>query len=145
MSFHTYLRKLQSGNTKVSLQQPSFEIKPSCPYHAPYPAGICTKCQPSAVTLTSQTFRMVDHVEFASAEIVDTFLTGWRQSGHQDYGLLLGKYEEYEVVPLGIKAVVHAIHQPPQDGSVDGFQLLEDPFKESVNQIASLLGLQTVL
>lgn len=145
LSFHTYLRKLQSGNTKVSPQQPSFGIKASCPYHAPYPAGICTKCQPSAVTLTSQAFRMVDHVEFASAEIVDTFLTGWRQSGHQCYGVLLGKCEEYEAVPLGIKAVVHTIYQPPQDGSVDGFQLMDDPFGESVNQVSSLLGLKIVL
>ena len=61
----------------------------------------------------------------------------------KSFGVLLGRYEEYEGVPLGIKAVVHAIHRPPQDGSVDRFQLLEDPFKESINQVASLLGLQT--
>lgn len=46
--------------------------------------------------------------------IVDRFLDGWRQSGRQRAGLLLGRYTEFEDVPLGIRAVVSAIYEPPQ-------------------------------
>lgn len=77
---------------------------------------------------------MVDHVEIASPKIVDEFLAGWRSSGFQRFGWLIGKYEAYtDQVPLGIKAVVEYIYEPPQDGSIDGFQLLETEFENGID------------
>ena len=51
---------------------------------------------------------------FEDPAIVDQFIEGWRKSGIQRIGLLLGRYEEYEDVPLGIRAVVVAIYEPAQ-------------------------------
>lgn len=136
LSFHAYLRKLNnkssgssSSGTAVTvpfLEEPDYRVRPQCPRHAPYPAAICSLCQPSAITLNQQPFRMTDHVEFESPQLIENFLAGWRRTGYQVFGWLYGRYETYTVVPLGIKAVVSAIYEPPQDGSIDGFVLLDE-------------------
>ncbi|CAD6957303.1 unnamed protein product [Tilletia laevis] len=153
LSFHAYLRQkdVLTNSTKGSsyippLDPASYQVQIPCPSgsHPAWPAGICTKCQPSAITLLRQNYRMVDHVEFASASLVENLLGFWRKTGQQRFGFLLGRYEPYTVtneatevaaggagatgkkiagVPLGIKAVVEAIHEPPQEGDIDGLTL----------------------
>lgn len=66
MSFHAYLRQLNAAHKGKELQaagavriapleEPNYKVKVPCKGgHAPWPEGICTKCQPSAVTLQSQ-------------------------------------------------------------------------------------------
>lgn len=147
LSFHAYLRKLASTNTSGSklIEEADFKVKIPCiGRHPAYPEGICTKCQPSAIILNPQTFRMVDHVEIDDPQVVDGFLAGWRRTGFQRFGWLLGRYDVYEGVPLGIKAVVNAIYEPPQDGSVDGFQLLDDTYSGSAQEVAQDLGLSVI-
>lgn len=147
LSFHCYLRKLTSGVDRgkfVNLEDLSCKIKPGCQEHPPWPAGICTKCQPSAITLARQTYRHVDNVMFEDRKIVERFLEGWRKSGAQRIGYLYGDYEEYADVPLGIKAVVAAIYEPPQVSTKYAVELLEDPQEESVRDLAALLGLRKV-
>ncbi|KAI9599130.1 nuclear protein localization protein 4 [Syncephalis fuscata] len=129
MSFYAYLKKLQAsaGNASFGqfskwrgiadqpLEMPDYRVKPNCKNgHAPWPKSICSKCQPSAVTLKRQEFRMVDHVEFSSQQIINRFLDAWRHSGAQRFGWLYGRYEQYDAVPLGVKAVVEAIYEPDQ-------------------------------
>lgn len=137
LSFHAYLRKLQAGQSASSPALPpltplDYKVAVPCSSgtHAPWPAGICSKCQPSAITLQSQPFRSIDHVEFASPSLIDDFLTAWRRTAKQRFGLLLGRYDKYEIVPMGIKAVVEAIHEVEQEGEIDGLTLGENVKEE---------------
>ena len=85
---------------------------------------------------------MTDHVEFESAQIIDTFLTAWRQTGVQRFGYLYGRYAPYAEVPLGIKIVVSGIYEPSQEGFADGMQVdVNDTRLAGVDAMAHALGL----
>ncbi|ESN99334.1 hypothetical protein HELRODRAFT_185061 [Helobdella robusta] len=147
LSFHSYLRKLVGGVDKgkfAMLENASCKIKPGCKEHLPWPGGICTKCQPNAVTLQRQKYRHVDFIQFENPKIVDKFLDFWRESGKQRIGHLYGKYEHHKAMPLGIKAVVSAIYEPPQIGTKTSVELLEDMNNNIVEEIAMKLGLRKV-
>ncbi|KAF5384003.1 hypothetical protein D9757_006992 [Collybiopsis confluens] len=130
LSYHTYLQKVNPKSSSATQFLPplsplDYRVKVPCPTgnHPSWPSGICSTCQPSAITLQSQPHRMVDHLEIASTDIIDRFLQAWRRTGMQRFGWLIGRYEPYDVVPMGIKAVVEAIHEPPQQGELDGLGL----------------------
>uniref|UniRef100_A0A0A9WVS7 Nuclear protein localization protein 4 n=1 Tax=Lygus hesperus TaxID=30085 RepID=A0A0A9WVS7_LYGHE len=104
LSFHSYLRKLTGGVDRgkfVALENTSCRIKPGCKDHPPWPKGICSKCQPSAITLNRQAYRHVDNVMFENPEIVERFLEYWRNSGHQRMGYLYGNMKCMEMYRLG--------------------------------------------
>lgn len=66
MSFQAYLRKIDAAKQTSApsstvlkhlppLEEPDYKVKVPCSGgHAPWPEGICTKCQPSAITLQRQ-------------------------------------------------------------------------------------------
>ena len=148
MSFHAYIKKLQSGIDKgkyLNLENMNCKIRAGCKEHPAWPKGICNKCQPPTIYLNRQFYRHVDNIMFENSQIVDNFLNYWRKSGTQRIGLLYGRYEAYDGVPLGIKAVVSAIYEPPQVSTESSVELeLPDPNEEKVNNLCKKLGLKCV-
>ena len=148
LSFHSHLRKLQNQKGKYAMiEDINLKIKANCTGgHAPWPESICTACQPPALTLNRQTYRHVDNIMFENADIVDNFLAFWRTTGAQRIGFLYGKYEHFPEVPLGIKAVVSAIYEPPQEGGRDYVKLHPDePENEAtLKALCENLGLQRI-
>lgn len=155
LSFQAYLKKVNASAPLSStsatyvppLSNPSYQVQVPCSSgsHASWPAGICTKCQPSAVTLSRQTWRMTDHVEFADPSLINGILSFWRSTGTQRFGFLLGRYEPYEKVPMGVKAVVEAIHEPPQEPLSDGLTVgLPWEDEARVSRLAEACGLKVV-
>lgn len=149
MSFHAHVRKLLGSQGKgTSLKKPLDNIrcslKPNCDGHKPFPKGICTKCKPPVVTLNRQKFRHVDNIQIENQDLVNQFLDYWRLSGHQRVGFLIGQYQTFPEVPLGIKATVAAIYEPPQHSREDGIEFLEDKNEKIVDKLLGFLGLQRV-
>ncbi|RWS30642.1 Nuclear protein localization protein 4-like protein [Leptotrombidium deliense] len=148
MSFHSYLRKLTDGVDKgkfAPLEDINCKVKPGCKRHLPYPVGICSACLPNAVTLNRQVYRHIDNVVFENASIVERFLNYWRTTGHQRVGMLYGYYDQHKDVPLGIKATVVAIYEPPQESTRDVIKMqLPEKNISLVNRIAQQLGLRRV-
>ncbi|CAK9818482.1 Nuclear protein localization protein 4 homolog [Anthophora plagiata] len=147
LSFHSYLRKLTAGVDRgkfVQLDDISCRIKTGCKDHPPWPRGICSKCQPSSITLNRQTYRHVDNVMFENPSLVERFLNYWRSTGHQRIGFLYGRYEIHTDVPLGIRAVVAAIYEPPQESTKNSIRLLPDEKEAVVDELAHLLNLRKV-
>ncbi|XP_055902406.1 nuclear protein localization protein 4 homolog [Eupeodes corollae] len=147
LSFHSYIRKQTSGVDRgkyITIDDISCKIKPGCREHPPWPKGICSKCQPSAITLNRQIYRHVDNVMFENTTIVERFLNYWRSTGHQRMGFLYGIYESHTDVPLGIRAKVAAIYEPPQESTRNSIKLLKDESMEDVDAVAKALGLQKI-
>ncbi|GMT14952.1 hypothetical protein PFISCL1PPCAC_6249, partial [Pristionchus fissidentatus] len=149
MSFHSHCRKMMGthgkSNTTKPLENVNLSVDLNCPAHKPYPKGVCTKCRPPTVTLNRQKFRHVDNVCFENEDVVNEFLNYWRKSNEQRVGYLIGRYEECTDVPLGIRAIVHAVYKPAQTSTNYSIHL-DDEGEEgkAVDKLCAWLDLRRV-
>ena len=70
---------------------------------------------------------------------------------NQRVGFMYGYYDTYDDtpygvngVPLGIKAVVLGIYEPPQANERDGLEFLDDPNRDTFLELLAALDLQEV-
>lgn len=150
MSFHAYIRKLQNEQKNSGMTAHTYLLVDEVEETRKKTkrtsnTKLALKDLPPPIILQRQTFRLTDFVEFETSDMVDIFLQSWRKTGNQRFGYLYGRYEKHEDVPLGIKAVVSVIYEPPQNGMRDGLELApEDPKENIVNSIAGAFGLVKV-
>ncbi|XP_002123974.2 nuclear protein localization protein 4 homolog [Ciona intestinalis] len=142
LSFHAYMRQQTAGVDKGKyFHLQNFKAARKLDSNSKKHSVVDL---PSAVTLNRQKFRHVDNIMFENREIVDRFLNYWRKSGNQRMGYLYGRYSPHSEVPLGIKAEVCAIYEPPQESTKNWLQFHPDPNEEAVEYIAKKLNLQRV-
>jgi nuclear protein localization family protein 4 len=97
--------------------------------------------------ITRQESAICKQVSLDSASVGDfqSYLRRF-QFSRKRFGFLYGKYVEAE--EGGEKrAIVEAIYEPPQNAdqnAAEGFEMLDDPMEETVEQIAQMCGLQKV-
>lgn len=77
-----------------------------------------------------QKYRHVDNIMFENHTIADRFLDFWRKTGNQRMGYLYGRYTEHKDIPLGLRAEVAAIYEPPQVRDSDLTQICFHNFSD---------------
>jgi len=142
LSFHAYMRQQTAGADKgkyFRLQGFKAASKVDASNKTVYNL-------PSAVTLNSQKFRFVDNIVFENKFIVDRFLNYWRSNGHQRMAFLYGRYVKHPDVPLGIRAEICALYEPPQGTSQDKVTFEIDSNSKNIlaDKIANKMGLQKI-
>ena len=148
MSWLEYLR--QRGWSAQNKRSFSFDLNQKPRAHI-LKRGGAPNVIPDPISLTKQTYRHIDYVEFFNLEEVNNFVSFWHSHGMllQRIGLLYGRYEQDETeTQNGLvrqKVVIHGIYEPPQDiGSTGGATFLEDPYENHVRKVAEAAGLECV-
>ncbi|XP_039256624.2 nuclear protein localization protein 4 homolog [Styela clava] len=143
LSFHAYMRQQTSGVDKGKYFKLE-STRTACKLEGISEEKRSLLDLPTAITLNQQKFRHVDNIMFENREVADRFLNYWRNSGNQRMGFMYGRYTQHKEVPLGIRAEVCAIYEPPQESSANSLKILPDPHQEIVEKVAKALGLQKV-
>jgi nuclear protein localization protein 4 homolog len=143
--YHGWLREkyYTNPNNPVILDDPVYKVEISASGEKGGGPSASASDRMS-VTLERQPYRHVDHVEFDNPAIVDRFIAGWRETGRQRLGYMFGRYIPDVTLPLGIRALVSAIYEPPQQSGKDSCALLKDQDDALVDELCSSLGLAKI-
>eukprot|EP00457_Paulinella_chromatophora_P004035 gb/GEZN01004045.1/.p1 GENE.gb/GEZN01004045.1/~~gb/GEZN01004045.1/.p1 ORF type:complete len:579 (+),score=85.08 gb/GEZN01004045.1/:55-1791(+) len=160
ISFFEYMEKRRSlckykhasGVTCIECRSPtlpSYAGKKNCDRgHRPWPEGVCLNCAPETPHLRLQKYRHCDTISVPQ-HIAQEFYKRYFQQGINNHrvAFLFGRYmdEPKESKVLGgIRAVVEALYEPPQESKPDRVRFLRDPREANIHQIAKLFGLEIV-
>ena len=128
---------------------PSFAAKANCDKgHQPYPAAVCLSCAPPNANLRVQPYRHVDSISVESRLLLPFYSTWLRgNTTKEKAAVLFGRYvpEPAETNnPGAVRALVHALYEPPQEGLKGGVRFLKDDKEKAVHEVAKRLGLEAV-
>ena len=107
---------------------PSFAAKLLCDKgHAPYPAAVCLSCAPPNANLRVQAYRHVDSIS-VEGRLLQPFYSTWMRgnTAKERAAILFGRYvpEPAETNnPGAVRALVHALYEPPQEGFKGGVRV----------------------
>lgn len=110
----------------------------------------CINCINKPIPITVPIYRMVDHIEIGCRESIERLIAQYKASGREVFGVLVGREEDYENIPGGVKIEVKGVYIPDQEGYPDGFvlfpEILEDLFKnQNKSKNKSISALHTIL
>jgi nuclear protein localization family protein 4 len=121
-----------------------YKIKMDCKNHEPYPRGMCSQCIPPSINVKRQIYRHVDYAQFMNYNEISEFIKYWLENINQRSAFLYGYYAEDPVYTKGVRAIIEALYEPPQENDYNRTIFLEDPFKHHVEHLAMALGLERV-
>ena len=128
---------------------PSFAAKSKCDRgHAPYPAAVCLSCAPPNANLRVQPYRHVDSIS-VEGRVLQPFYTAWMRgnTAKERGAILFGRYVPEPAEsnnPGAVRALVHALYEPPQEGFRGGVKFLKDDREKAVHDVAQRVGLEAV-
>jgi nuclear protein localization family protein 4 len=101
---------------------------------------------PEPMTVNIQGYRHVDHLEYMNADEMQKFVLHWQKHDMltQRVGWLYGYYVMDSVYDEGIRAVMEAVYEPPQQSVAGSPVMLEDPQLKDADRIAAALGLERI-
>jgi nuclear protein localization family protein 4 len=137
LPFHSFFKNKHYNNPQYTLDVPKYSIDVNS-------SAAYTSKESRTVSLDSQPYRHVDHIEFEHSSMVEQFIQYWRETGNQRCGYLYGSYVPDPTIPLGIRALVAAVYEPPQKSNRETVALLKDPNEDKVNEFAKSLGMQRI-
>lgn len=106
LSFNAYLKKVKEKDITC-------ECKEKCN---------CIRVRP----LMPQEYRFIDHVQLHCKNQIEEFIGGYRSSLRQRIAFLIGKVDDYEMVPLGRKVDVMFIYEIGQENYPDGVVICDE-------------------
>lgn len=122
----------------------SYKVNRDCKNHDPYPLAMCSACIPPSIHMKRQVYRHVDYAQIMNAHEVGGLIRYWFETSMQRVGYLYGYYAEDPTYEDGVRAVVEAIYEPPQQNDLNNSIILPDPLQINVEKIAGRLGLQRI-
>ena len=122
----------------------SYKVNRDCKNHEPYPKAMCSACIPPSIHMKRQIYRHVDYAQIMNSQEVGNLIRHWFETSMQRVGYLYGYYAEDPNYEDGVRAVVEAIYEPPQQNDLNSSIILPDDLITNVDKIAEKLGFQRI-
>ena len=151
-NFSQFIKPKEKSGSEIPIQSRAFlkefsysyKLNRNCKNHAPYPQAMCSSCIPPSIHMKRQVYRHVDYAQIMNGPEVGNLIRHWFNTGAQRVGYLYGYYAEDPTYPMGVRAIIEGIYEPPQKNDFNTSVLLHDDKHMIVDKITKALGLQRI-